>query len=330
MTFLRAANRYYEFDELTGFIESTTSGHFDSAFVSNGFASFTPSNSDTTSYLTLTTPGATTDYWLHFRGYPTMVGSSDSNSNTAWVTLLNASGVAICALFKDGNVSQASKLTVYGTSNVVSAGTILPVVNTEFFVDVHVNVSGSTTTVNVYKDGVLACTATNSNNGGRGIPVKAVMRASNCGYNQFNRMNYSEFIVATHSTLGMRLDELQVASAGFYSDMIGTVTDLNTLDVLTGVLTDAVGERVSWNPVAYAGSGGIAAVIASGRAHRKSGTPSKLAHFLRLSSTDYDGTEQTIDDHAVWQHVWETNPATAVAWAGGDLSGIQVGLKSAT
>lgn len=330
MTLLVVANRFFEFDEVSGMVESTTSGHFDSSYVSNGMTPQMSSGADPNAYVTLDTPGASSDYWLHFRVYPTNVGSSDTSSSQAWLQLYNSSGTLVCDLVKESNVAHTSKLRVYGTSTITSVGTIGFTVNTAAFVDVHVSVSGATTVVNAYKDGVLACTATNTANGSRGIPQKAFARAANVGYNLFNRMQFSEFIVATTSTLNMRLDEMQVDVAGNYSDMVGTVTDLNTENPLTGLLTDAASERSSWEPVAYAGSGGIAAVVASGRAHRKSGVPSKLAHFLRMASVDYDGTDQTIDGCTAWQEIWETNPDTAVAWVGGDLSGIQVGLKSAT
>lgn len=329
MTILKVANRYFEFDEFSGFVESTTAGHFDSSYVSNGLACFT-SGADIaqTGQLVLLTPGTDATQWFHFRLYCTD-GGYDGSSTTPWLQLVNSSNQAVAELWKNGNVSDASFLRVKGTSDVNSAGMQTWVVNTAYLVDIKCTVSGSTTTVEVYVNGSLVMSATNTANGGRGIPNRLVCRGGNIGYQNLNRANYSEFIIATTSTIGMRLDELQVNSAGFHSDMSGTLTDLNTADPTTGLLSTGAGQRTSWNPVAYAGSGGIVAVVASGRAHRKSGTPSKLAYFLRLGSTDYDGADQTIGESTVWQKVWETNPATSVAWAGADLSGIQVGLKSA-
>lgn len=329
MTILRVANRYFEFDEST-FRESTTSGYFDSSYVSNGMATPFTSTTDTLSYMALVTAAVSTDYWIHFRAYPTTSGGgNDTNSGTAWLQLFNASGVLVADLVKNGNVAHDSKCRAYGTSTVTSTGSLAFTVNTAVIIDVHVNVSGSTTLVEVYANGVLAISATNTANGSRGLPVRAELRAANVGYTNFQQMNYSEIIIADTSTLGMRLDELQVNTVGANSDFTGTLSDLN-VESVAGLTTTAAGQRHSWNPVAYAGSGAIAAVVASGRAHRKSGAPSKLAHYLRLGGVNYDGTDRTIDEYEAWQQIWATNPATSAAWVGSDLSSIQVGLKSAT
>lgn len=329
MAVLKVANRYFEMDEFAGMVEITTSGSFDSAFVSNAIASAITTAADPQSSFSIVTSAVSTDYWFHFRGYPLNTGTADSNSSQAWLEFYNASGVLVAALIKDGNVAHDSKCRAYGTSTVTSTGSYTFTVNTAFIMDVHINVSGATTLVEVYVAGTLVMSATNTANGGRGLPVRAKARSANVGYTNFQRMAYSEIIIGDTSTLGMRLDELPVNTAGAYSDFVGTITDLNTSDPTTGIVTGAVSERSSWNPVAYAGSGGIVAVVASGRAHRKSGTPSKLAHFLRIGGTDYDGTDRTIDEYEAWQQIWATNPATSVTWVGADLSGIEVGLKSA-
>lgn len=330
MSLLAVANRFFDFDEVSGMVESTTTGHYDSDYVSNGMAPQIASGVDVNAYIALNSPGATSDYWIRFRVYPENIGGNDSGANQQWFELFNASNVLVCDLKKDSNVGHTSKVRVYGSSTITSSGTINFTANTGNFVDVHVSVSGSTTVVNVYKNDVLVCTATNTNNNGRGIPVRAVVRSGNIGYNLYNRGVFSEFIVATTSTLGMRIKELQVDSVGTYADMVGTITDLNTADPLTGILTDAVSERASWMPDAYTDLGGIAAIVTSGRAHRKSGSPSKMAHFLRMSGVNYDGVDKDISGPTKWQSIWETNPATSVAWVGGDLSGIEVGLKSAS
>lgn len=328
MAILKVANRYFEFDEVSAFIETTTANHFDSAFTSSAMTSLLAGN-DVLAYIALNTPGTDATQWFRFRVYPHAGSGNDSNSTVAWFTLFNSSGVAVADIKKTANTAETSAIRVFGTSTVTSAGTFSFPINTAAMIDVRVNVVGLTTVVDVYVNDVLAMTATNTNNGSRGIPNRAVWRSGHAGYTQSRRFSYSEFIVANTSTLGMRLDELQVNTAGFYSDMTGTLTDLNTENPTTGLLTDAVGERSAWNPVAYAGSGGIVAVVASARSHRKSGTPSKLCHFLRMSGVDYDGTERDIGEHSVYQQIWETNPATGVAWTGANLSGIQVGLKSA-
>lgn len=328
MAILKVANRYFEFDEASAFIETTTASHFDSAFTSNGMTSLFSGN-DLLAFLALNTPGTDATQWFRFRVFPHAGSGNDSNSTVSWFTLFNSSGVAVADIKKTTNTAETSALRVFGSSTVTSAASVSFPINTAAMVDVRVSVTGLTTVVDVYINDVLAMTATNTNNGSRGIPNRAVWRSGHVGYVQSRRFSYSEFIVANTSTLGMRLDELQVNTAGFYSDMTGTLSNLNTEDPTTGLLTDAAGERSSWNPVAYAGSGGIVAVVASARSHRKSGVPSKLCHFLRMSGVDYDGTERTIGEHTVHQQVWETNPATGLAWVGANLSGIQVGMKSA-
>ena len=327
MTILKVANRAHDFDEFNGFVEFTTVNTFDNAYVKNSVAS--PINEiDTVTHASLIVSGVTTDYWLHFRGYPVDVGS-DGSSGQSWLQFFNSSGVLVADLIKDGNVSNNSKIRVYGTSTVTSTLTVNFVVNTAIFLDFHITVSGLTTTVNVYVNGAFAFATTNTNNGSRGIPVKAQMRSANVGYSTMNKMFFSEFIVANSSTVGMRLDEQEPSTLGTYQDMTGVVGNLNNADPKLGILATGVGQRTSWNPETYTGSGNIAAVVSSIRAHRKSGSPSKLAHFLRISGVNYDGSDVSIADYTQTQNIWSVNPATGLPWVTADMSGIEFGFKSA-
>jgi len=327
MAILKVANRLFEFDEVNAFVEGTTADTFDSAFVSNSVAQmFITSDA----YVSLLTPGTDGTQWFHFRLYPTSSGSNDTSSNTPWFAVFNSSGTIVADIIKTNNVSNSSHIRVYGTSTITSGGSATFVANTAYQIDIRVFVSGLTTTVDLYVDGTLVTSATNTNNGSRGIPNKAVYRSQNIGYQTMNRAHFSEFIIANTSTIGMRLDELPPTTAGSLTDMTGNVADLLTIDASTGLLTDVVGERHTWNPATYGGTGSIVALVLTTRAHRQSGVPSNLRQSLRIGGTNYDGADISVSEFTRAQTVWETNPATSVAWVAADFTGLEAGLLSVT
>lgn len=55
----------------------------------------------------------------------------------------------------------------------------------------------------------------------------------------------------------------------------------------------------------------------------------KLAHSLRIASTDYDVADQTISSGAPIMTEWVNNPNTGVTWVTAALAALEGGLKSA-
>lgn len=68
------------------------------------------------------------------------------------------------------------------------------------------------------------------------------------------------------------------------------------------------------------------------QANRDAAGPQNINAFLRVSGTDYDGADQTLDVTATRRYRdWTTNPNTAAAWASAAaVNGIEAGLRSRT
>ena len=322
MTILKVAGRTLDLDASGSLAEVNTANTFDSLYGVNSM--YGPGEAD---YMRLIDPGNHSDVWFHFRYYS--VGSGNYGGTANALVIFDTNGTPLFTMAKTTSLGANVTPVVLGTSNVTGVGVTL-LTTTIYFIDIQVVVSGSTTTVSIYINGTLNQTLTNSNNGGRLNPKGIELYPNRFRYGSGLFGYVSEFFLSTTMTIGQRLASLRVDSNGSLTGFTGTITDLNTIDASTGMVSDTPGQRHTWNPTAYGGpSKSVAAVVASMRAEWASGTPSKVAQFLRIGSANYDGSDVTIGTMTMAQEIWHTNPATSAVWATSDLASLQVGMKSA-
>lgn len=214
-----------------------------------------------------------------------------------------------------------------------------PVGLTVYDIDLHLKCSTTTGLfIRLYVDGVLVSESTSTSNRG---PIRSVsfdmIDAGQSGVSE--EIYFSEIIVDdAQSTIGCRLHTAKPNTAGFYSEMTGSVTDIQDADDSNVLIADANGERFSWDPPAYTGD------VSSGTNVRtvfvQSNTtmavdgegPDKLTHFLRIGSTDYFGTQELPGGGApsLNQTNFDTDPSTGLDWDINDMGTFEIGIRADT
>jgi hypothetical protein len=278
----------------------------------------------------LNLPGLSGDFWCRFR-YRTPGTLFASTSTAILFQALDSNGAEICRINKTSNANNFF-VTVYGTSTVVSAASLGLVASTNYVIDIKV-VVGANITVELYNNSTLVTSATVTNS------VVAKLDPQIVRVWPFNNIGsgssfLSEMLITTaESTLGLRVATRTPAAAATYTAWDGTVASLSDTDTGSGMSADVNGERESFSLSAYGGAGSptsIRAVVAKSHGRNQGGTPEKVAHFVRIGGTDYDGTPISVAPFKSVQEVWDVNPATGVAWVVGGITGLEVGLKAVT
>lgn len=149
---------------------------------------------------------------------------------------------------------------------------------------------------------------------------------------------WSEIIVADSDTRGMALATLPVNAAGNTQAWSGANTDINetTLNDATSISTTTAAQLAEWTVTpasAITSTTGILAVGVSARAAKGSTGPQNLQAAVRTGATDYTSANLPVSTTlGPLQATWATNPNTAVAWTGADLTaaGFNIGVKSIT
>lgn len=265
-----------------------------------------------------------TDLWVHFRA--DFNGIEFNAADGSFLNIYDGSDDLIASLDFNNDAIRTQAVgdtTVTGESFVWS--------NAPITIDVHVEVSGGNIVVTFYRDGSVLDTVTAANTGGKG-GGQTILFSNEDVTNSTTSMYFSEFIVTNaESTRGWRLGCLEPDGTGNYSDFEGGYVELSDDDLATAAATGTAADRVS-STVTYSGpssAGGIRAVIAKCVATKGDTGPATLTQFLRISSTDYDGSGEALTvDNTAYMEEWATNPATATGWSTTDLAGIEVGVLS--
>jgi hypothetical protein len=277
---------------------------------------------------TINLPAYTGTFWLHAVIRASTVSSSLTDSSFVF---RDAAGVAVADLRRDQNV-KVFRIRSLGDTTVQGGGSITLLDATVYTLDIRVEVTASVINTELFVNGTSVSTATAANTvGGKGVPRKVEM--VNTMVTTSGTLVMSEVICANESTVGMRLLQRAPSTAGTFSDWSGALANLADNDSNTVVVSDAAGERLSFGLTAYGGPGSpasIRAVVANTAARRVSGTPSQLAHFVRIGGTNYDLADAAVTVGEVVRQVWDQNPATSTPWTVASLSAIEVGIKSAT
>lgn len=270
------------------------------------------------------------DYWFHCRMVPPS-NTIDSAANGHWWTFLDSEGVEVAridALNGEMRPQATGDTTVYGAtgSAVIS---FVPVT-----IDVRVAV-GANIDVDLYVNGSLISSASAANTGGKGS-VRTMSADHDEIMDDFSNQSdgwlfYSEVIAAGgESTVGLRLATLEPSADGFHTDMTGSASNLLAANDGAVVAGDTAGDKQSWTLTAYQGPTiptSIRALVTAYKGSRGLTGPQNIRPFLRLSGTDYDGTdEQPVPKGNI--EVWDNNPATAAAWDTADFTGLEQGVEA--
>jgi hypothetical protein len=339
MTILHTATRESDFTSFNldnayfGSGNSTDVNFLDSNYVTHCIEGSSADNRGISAVIETVAPATT--YWLHFNfrkpgsdasaledGYILDIFDASDNLIYRWDVL-------------DGN----SIHTIYGdTTNTtfVSSNSISRYSVTAY--DISVTVDASNITVEVFENGTSQGSGTVANTtSGFGKPTKVNFALNDVTYiDVFRNVGISEVIVADEPTIGMRLAELSLSSAGNYSDHTGTLAGQFDNNNETFLNSNTNGDRTSATLSAYGGSTTgyeIVDVRMTSLAKKTiNANVSTLKHFARIGATDYDNAtaHSVSSSSATHQSSWTTNPNTASAWAFSDLATVELGIKAET
>ena len=276
-------------------------------------------------------PAVSNDTWLHFR-VRTPTRHASSGSDGYWLTFKNSAGQDVARIeVNNGQIAAEAHGDSINTGTYYTLGS-----STNVTLDVLVSFDAGHISVSIFVSGspTPISTATAANVSAKTKPVLVFFDNYDIGNHSWL---YSEFIVTDgEDTRGWRLATLEPNTNGYYTAWYGGASELGDRDSATLAQSGSGGERVSWNPTAYGGPASpssVRAVVGKANVARGySGSPSQVTQFLRISSTDYDGTAQVLaegEQKAVIE-VWDNNPNTANPWNTTDLAALEMGLLSST
>lgn len=158
------------------------------------------------------------------------------------------------------------------------------------------------------------------------------------GFTEFVPSNWTEFIVADVSTLGMRVATLVANGNGANTAWTGGYTDIDennindadfissatATQVETFTLSDLSTAAAALTPVA---------VVNSFRARNGASGPQNIDPALRTGGTNYFGSSVpglSTSFSSGYFNVWQINPNTGLDWTVSDINGLELGARSAT
>jgi hypothetical protein len=150
---------------------------------------------------------------------------------------------------------------------------------------------------------------------------------------------FSEFLVSTKRTIGLRCYSATINGAGASTTFsTGTFAGVDEESVVIATIDGDFAESNSTDQVlglaldslintAY----GVHAISVNFRSLFSAGAPEKANPFLRVSGTNYHGPDKTLDTaYGPNYHVWNSNPNGSVSWQVDDIAPLEAGIRSRT
>lgn len=194
-------------------------------------------------------------------------------------------------------------------------------------VDIHVVGNSGTGSITVYMAGAEATTGTADLTAVTGID-RIRLDSSGAG-----GVVFSQLIIADEPTIGWRLMTLVPSGNGSNMAWTGDYTSVDELqyndaDYMHSAAADQI-ETMTVTPVSVLSGYTVRAVGVYCRARRGGSGPQNIQLAVRTNGADYfSGTKALGLGFSSFGHVWDTNPDTAAAWLGSQVTALQVGVKS--
>lgn len=330
MTVLFAGTELMDFETIGG---TVTEGGNTSAVIntSNSRIAISPGGTVTEdlNYIDAVFSATEDDVWLHF---------------SAGMGASPASTIPFCKVYSGGTQRVALR---WNTSNVIQVQTwngsswttvLTTPINTlqnstRYDIDLHL-VVGNPGKAALYVNGavVAADAALDLSFGGISGFDKARFQVTSSGTGS---VQFSEVIAADWNTIGAKIVSKAPDANGNYTAWTGAFGDIDETSGGSDVISGASnGDRESFSLAdfpALTGSQAIAAVGVGWIGLRDASGPQNINAFTRISSTDYDGADRTLNTAATpRQKIWETSPATSVAWTIAEINGAEFGFRART
>ena len=301
-----------------GAVVSTTAGKFDAAVCDFAWW-LNSSGGQGRSYTFVNDEAAGNVVWYHFAQISDAQGGGDDGFLHR---ILDSSGneIAVFELFA-GLVS----MKVTGSTSDESSGIAVPTTLTRF--DVKVDFTTGIA-VDVYLDGGAgsSLSASVASAGTRTKPIQFIVQN-----NDADDVYVSELYAADFDTRNTRPVKQVPDASGNYSAWIGGHAELGDEDILTAVVGEDVGDKLSVNLTAYPGPAspaGISRVVVKILGSKGSSGPGDANPFVRIGSTDYSAGDIGLSTTVLAHYAeWLNNPATSNPWATADLDTTEIGLE---
>lgn len=198
--------------------------------------------------------------------------------------------------------------------------------------DIHCKIADSGGVFEVYRDGVLDLSWAG---GDTKYTVATGVNRITFGTAGVGTTQFSAIIVATEDTRAMRMTQQLPNAAGALSQWSGAYTDIdetgfNDADLISTSVTGNISTfafpaiNAAFNSPSYE----VAAVIESIRASSSVAADTDVAAVIRTSGTNYESGALGVNASVgTFQHVWNVNPNTSLAWTYSQASGAEIGVK---
>lgn len=148
---------------------------------------------------------------------------------------------------------------------------------------------------------------------------------------------FSQIILASEKTVGMKCFSATLEGAGASSDMTGaytTVDEEGYFDDTDKVTSGTAGQVTSFTFENMPGSAQLVprAVQVNARCQKSGGAaPEQIALGLRASGTNYYGADKALTtSFAGYNEIWNVDPSDSSAWTNTKVNALEVALRSAT
>jgi hypothetical protein len=147
----------------------------------------------------------------------------------------------------------------------------------------------------------------------------------------------SEVVVADWNTIGSKIVVRPPTGNGSYQEWtnggfaVVDDTDATGADL---AVSGTVGQRTTYTHAAFtalAATEVVAGVKVAATVNRDAGGPQNINFMTRISTTDYNGADTALNvSQTRIGKMWETSPATAVAWTIAEINAAHMGVRSRT
>jgi len=285
---------------------------------------------------------AQTEGWAHFRAH---FGSLSANSTLQVVEFVDSgTGQTVFQLDVDGVVS-----SVIGQFNLEywNGAAFTEILATEYGLfggiqytfDFHWDIDNAAGVFEWYVDGVLVAQFSGDtlNTGYTQIDRMVLQCANSSGSGSGNGTTFSEIIVATTDTRGMRVHAADPTANGTNTAWTNDVTAVDEGNVDdTDFIESGVANDVETFAVrdlsAVADNFTVKAVVVNARALRDTTGPQNMELVVRSGTTDYlsGNVSGLTTAFAPFSYIWADDPDTAAPWTTGGVNAMEVGVKSIT
>jgi len=320
-----------------GFFLPSDANSIESASNYNGaFARGSTGAKGTASYIDTPAFSAQSNLWFHAE-IKQDSGSSSSPTLVRLFEFLDSGGIAQIRLTGSWLTNGGDgvwQMEHWNGTSWTALGSCNAAASSLQTLDIHIVSNTSSGSVNLYMSGTLRITAPVNLSTLTGI-TKVRSWGATRGIQV--TISYSQFILATVSTIGMRVGTIYMSGQGathtFDTGGYANVDELAYSDAdfdqsgTAGQVELFTGTSV-FNMTGYTPR----AIALTARAKTDGTAPTKFRFQLRCGGVTYDnGADLSLDfGYGNFCAVWETNPATGLPFTSTDIAGLQFGLKSVT